>query len=121
MTKDNYNTHGFIEKLKRRADHSPVNRQINFSLAEEMSQLSRKPYSTRNRSIQHFHLRPESITEALKGNKSPRKQSRDRFNLLDNKQLFIAQTHSDDGNPMTQRATNAPYRTKLKEELLNTS
>ena len=51
MTKDNYNTHGFIEKLKRRADHSPVNRQINFSLAEEMSQLSRKPYSTRNRSI----------------------------------------------------------------------
>ena len=47
--------------------------------------------------------------------------SKDRFNLLDNKQLFITHTQSDDGNPMTQRATNAPYRTKLKEELLNTS
>ena len=122
MNKDNYNTYGFIEKLKKRIDPLPASKKINsFSLAEEMSQISRKPYSTRNRSIQHAALRPESITEALKGSKSPRKLSKDRFNLLDNKQLFISQAQSEDDNPLTQRATNAPYRTKLKEELLNTS
>ena len=71
ISNDASNTQRFMDKLKRRFDPMYGNAKLNslnLGSSENISTISRKPYSTRTRSIQHGAIRAESITEALQGN-----------------------------------------------------
>ena len=114
-----------MDKLKRRFDPMYGNAKLNSlnlgSSSDDVSLMTRKPYSTRNRSIQHAAIRAESITEALQGNVSAQKRSKDHLSLLNDKSLFSSNLNPGSNGPMTQKATKVPYKTKLKQELLSTS
>ena len=117
---NNSHTHRFMDKLKRRFDplygnNSKLNSLNLGSSVDDVSMMSRKPYSTRNRSIQHTAIRAESITEALQGNVSAQKRSKDHLSFLNDKSLFsTSHVNPVSNSPMTQKATKVPYKTKLK-------
>ena len=66
-----------------------------------------QPYSTRNRSLQHNSLRPESITAALQGGISSHKRSRDQLTVLD-EHMHNRRTNFDD--IMQQKPTKKAYQ-----------
>ena len=74
-----------------------------------------QPYSTRNRSLQHNSLRPESITTALQGGFGHHKRSKDQLTILN--EHIHNRRHND---PFQQKPTKLAYKQQLKNKLMNT-